>query len=118
MRLKSTPASDSGAPTRAMVGTARQSGAPSRISPRRRAITAPIRKPPPRTITDAVAAPATPSWGNGPHPAMSSGSSPIDRSTEAVRMRNGVRVSPEARKVASTAKKPNTSGPPRSQVCR
>jgi len=49
---------------------------------------------------------------------MSSGSSPIDSSTEAVRIRNGVRVSPEARNVASTAKKPNTSGPPSSQVSR
>ncbi len=78
----------------------------------------PIKKPPPRTITDAVAAPSTPRRGNGPTPAMSSGSSPMLSTTEAARMRNGVRVSPEARNVASTAKNPNTSGPPSSHVER
>src|SRR5205809_1017440 len=48
----STPASDSGAPTRSMAGTASQAGAANRISPRRSAIPMPIRNPPPRTITE------------------------------------------------------------------
>src|SRR5207244_13100073 len=87
MMESSTPASESGAPTRKIVGTAPQSGAASRISPRRSAITIPMRQPPPRTSTDAVAAPATPNRGKGPRPEMSSGSSPIDSSTEAVRIR-------------------------------
>src|SRR5438128_1495267 len=69
----STPASDSGAPTRSMVGTVAQSGASKRINPRRSAMPMPIGNPPPRTITDAVAAPSTPSRGNGPTPAMSTG---------------------------------------------
>ena len=78
----------------------------------------PMRNPPPRTITDAVAAPATPSRGNGPTPAMSSGSRQTESSTDAASNRKGVRVSPEARNVASTAKNANTSGPPSSQVAR
>ncbi len=49
---------------------------------------------------------------------MSNGSRPTDNSTEAMSRRNGVRVSPEARNVASIAKKPNTSGPPRSHLSR
>src|SRR2546422_500296 len=57
-----------------MVGTACQSGAPRRIRPRRSAMRIPIRKPPPRTITDASAAPSTPSRANGPTPRISSGS--------------------------------------------
>src|SRR5256885_12467356 len=65
MMESSTPASESGAPTRKIVGTAPQSGAASRISPRRSAITIPMRQPPPRTSTDAVAAPATPNPGEG-----------------------------------------------------
>ena len=114
----STPASESGAPTRSSVGTARQSGASSRMSPRLSAMPTPIRNPPPRTITEATAAPSTPSLGNGPTPAMSSGSSPIDKSTDAASSANGVRVSPAARNVASIAKNPNTSGPPSNQVSR
>ncbi len=113
-----TPASESGAPTRNTVGRARQSGASRRIRPRRQAMPIPMRNPPPRTITEARAAPSTPSFGNGPTPLMSSGSRPTDSTTEAMSRRNGVRVSPEARNVASIAKKPNTSGPPRSHVSR
>src|SRR5207245_1442003 len=110
--------SESGAPTRKIVGRARQSGASRRMRPRRSAMPTPIRKPPPRTITEARAAPSTPSRGNGPTPAISSGASPIESNTDAASRRNGVRVSPEARNVASTAKHPNTSGPPRSHVRR
>src|SRR5438105_3254335 len=51
-----TPASESGAPTRNTVGRARQSGASSRIRPRRQAMPIPMRNPPPRTITEARAA--------------------------------------------------------------
>ena len=118
MPESSTPASDSGAPMRTMVGKARQSGVLMRINPRRRAITTPSRNPPPRTITDANAAPSTPSRGKGPTPAMSSGSRPIDTSTDPASIRKGVRVSPAARNVASMAKKPKTSGPPSSHVAR
>ena len=105
-------------PIRMIVGTARQSGALIRSSPRRTAMMPPIRKPPPRTMTDASAAPSTPSRGNGPIPAISSGSSAIETHTEPASIKNGVRVSPAARNVASIAKKPNTSGPPSSQVDR
>ena len=114
----STPASESGAPMRSTVGTARQSGVSSRSSPRRKAITIPMRNPPPRTMTEASAAPSTPSLGNGPVPLMSSGSRPTESRTDAMSRRNGVRVSPDARNVASSAKKPNTRGPPRSHVSR
>src|SRR5438552_10653903 len=77
-----TPASDNGAPMRIIVGSVRQSGAPIRTSPRRSAMTRPSKKPPPRTITDARAAPSTPSRGNGPTPAISSGSSAIEKQTD------------------------------------
>src|SRR5881409_2145416 len=115
---KSTPAKDSGAPMRMIVGSARQSGAATRTSPRRSAMTNPSRNPPPRTITDASAAPSTPSRGNGPTPAMSNGSSAIDTQTDPASMMNGVRVSPAARNVASIAKNPKTSGAPSNQVER
>src|ERR1041385_146974 len=118
MRESSTPASESGAPTRAIVGKARQSGAVKRSSPRRSAIARPSKNPPPRTITEASAAPSTPSRGNGPTPAIRSGSRTIDTATDPASMRNGVRVSPAARKVASTAKNPNTSAPPTTHVDR
>src|SRR5438309_117402 len=107
-----TPASDNGAPMRIIVGSVRQSGAPIRTSPRRSAMTRPSKKPPPRTITDARAAPSTPSRGNGPTPAISSGSSAIEKQTDPASIKNGVRVSPAARNVASIAKNPNTSGAP------
>src|SRR5258708_7564742 len=68
MTESSTPASDNGAPMRTIVGKVRQSGARTRSRPRRSAITRPNRKPPPRTMTDASAAPATPRRGNGPRP--------------------------------------------------
>src|SRR5712664_314302 len=101
-----------------IVGSERQSGAPMRNSPRRNAMTRPSRNPPPRTMTEASAAPSTPSRGNGPRPMISSGSSRIEIPTEPASIRNGVRVSPAARNVASMAKNPNTSGPPSSQVDR
>ena len=81
-------------------------------------MTDPSRNPPPRTITDASAAPSTPSRGNGPTPTISSGSSTMETATEPASIMNGVRVSPEARNVASMAKNPNTSGAPSSQVER
>src|SRR2546422_2485419 len=118
MTESSTPASDNGAPIRMIVGSERQSGAPMRNSPRRNAMTRPSRNPPPRTMTEASAAPSTPSRGNGPSPMISSGSSRIETHTEPASIRNGVRVSPAARNVASMAKNPNTSGPPSSQVDR
>src|SRR5437867_4073023 len=98
-----------------IVGRARQSGALMRSKPRRNAMTSPSRKPPPRTMTEARAAPSTPSRGNGPRPMISRGSSRIDTPTEPASIRKGVRVSPAARNVASIAKNPNTSGAPGSQ---
>src|SRR5204862_1699534 len=112
------PDNYNGAPMRMIVGIARQSGAATRTRPRRSAMTNPSRNPPPRTITDASAAPSTPSRGNGPTPAMSSGSSAMETPTEPASIRKGVRVSPEARNVASMAKNPNTSGAPSNQVER
>src|SRR2546427_1756081 len=49
---------------------------------------------------------------------MSSGSSRIEPHADPASIKNGVRVSPAARNVASMAKNPNTSGPPSSQVDR
>ena len=60
----------------------------------------------PRVHTVAMAAPAMPNRGSGPQPSMSAGSSTSVTATDATRRTNGVRVSPAARKVASTAKNP------------
>src|SRR5438093_628405 len=86
-----TPDNESGAPTRMMVGRLRQSGAGIRSKPRRSAIPRPSRNPPPRTMTDASAAPSTPSGGNGPTPVISRGSSTIETQTEPASIPKGER---------------------------
>src|SRR5215212_8055367 len=110
MRLKVTPVSAIGSPTRETASQVAGRGIPM-ITMRRRTST-----PTPRTHTAArvaivaIAAPTTPSSGAGPSPRMSTGSRISVTATELASRRNGVRVSPLARKAASTVKKPNSSG--------
>ncbi len=65
-----------------------------------------------RVSTVATAAPAMPSFGACASPRMSTGSSTSAAITDASKRRNGVRVFPEARNAASTAKKPKYGGAP------
>ena len=60
----------------------------------------------PRVQTLAMAAPAIPNVGSRPQPSISAGSRTSVTATDTTSRMNGVRVSPDARKVASIAKKP------------
>ena len=60
---------------RSTVASARASGRPNRTTPRRPTMVSPMTKATARVQIVAIAAPATPSDGTGPHPTMRMGSS-------------------------------------------